>query len=246
MTDISLVIVNLNGIFSIIYVSISLIIAIKMIITHFKTKETLLLLVGLTWVGIVSPWFPSVISFLVSLINGVGIPETLYYIIGNVSAPFILIVWMIAFTEFFYTDKRNLLLGGSVIYGIVFEVVFFSLLAMGPQYIAHFNPPIDVEYQGLFLIFAASIILIMTTTGIIFSYKSIIVFDPETKIKGYFLLVAFISYAIGAFLDAAVEGGGYTLLIITRLILISSAIEWYMGFMLPEKVKNLLIKEKEA
>lgn len=232
-----------NGILVTIYVAISLIIAGKMIYSYFKVKERLLLLVGLTWIGIVSPWYPSVISFFVALVNDVGIPEELYYIIGNVAAPAILIVWMIAFTDFFYTNRRKIIIAGAIIYSIIFEVVFFTLLAMGPEFIAIFNPPIDVEYRGLFMFFAASIIGIMTATGIIFSYKSIVVIDPETKLKGYFLLVAFISYAVGAFLDAVIEGGGYLFLIVTRLILISSAIEWYFGFILPERVKRLFIKE---
>mgnify|MGYP006278409447 CR=1 FL=1 len=232
-----------NGIFVTIYVAISLIIGGKMIATYFKTKEQLLLLVGLTWIGIVSPWYPAVISFFVAFFNDVGIDPVAYYIIGNVSAPAILIIWMYAFTEFFYKNRRKILLGAAIIYSIAFEIIFFVLLAMGPEFIANFNAPIDVEYKGIFMIVAASVIIIMTTTGIIFSYKSIVVFDPETKLKGYFLLVAFISYAIGAFLDAAVEGGGYFLLIITRLILISSAIEWYCGFMLPDWVKRLFIKE---
>jgi len=233
-----------NGIFVTIYVAISLIIGGKMIATYLKTRERLLLLVGLTWIGIVSPWYPAVISFFVAFFNDVGILPEAYYIIGNISAPAILIIWIFAFTEFFYKNRRKLLLVASIIYSIAFEVVFFGLLIFAPGEIANFNPPIDVEYKGIFMIFAASVIVIMTTTGIIFSYKSIIVFDPETKLKGYFLLVAFISYAIGAFLDAAVEGGGPLLLVITRLILISSSIEWYCGFMLPEWVKGLFIKEE--
>jgi hypothetical protein len=215
-----------------------------MIYTYFKTNELLLLLVGLTWIGIVSPWYPSVISFFIAFVYDGGIPPTLYYIIGNVAAPAILLVWIYAFTEFFYTEKRLILMVAALVYSVIFEIVFFVLLGMGPDYIASFNPPIDVEYRGLFMIFAASIIVIMTTTGIIFSYKSISVFDPETKLKGYFLLVAFISYAIGAFLDAVVGGGNYILLILTRLILISSALEWYCGFILPEKVKQLFLREK--
>lgn len=232
-----------NGILVTIYVAISLIIAGKMIYSYFKVKERLLLLVGLTWIGIVSPWYPSIISFFVALVNDVGIPEELYYVIGNVAAPVILIVWMIAFTDFFYTNRRKIIMVGTIIYSVIFEIVFFTLLAMGPEFIATFNPPIDVEYRGLFMFFAASVIGIVTATGIIFSYKSIVVIDPETKLKGYFLLVAFISYAIGAFLDAVIEGGGYLFLIATRLILISSAIEWYFGFILPERVKRLFIKE---
>jgi hypothetical protein len=232
----------LNGTFSIIYVSISIIIAIHMILTYFKIGEKLLIFVGITWIGIVTPWLPSSISFIVALFNEVGIPRELYFIIGNIAAPAIIIIWMLAFTEFFYKDKKTILLTLAVVYGAVFEFVFLYILISDPVSIANFRPPIDVDYQGIFMIIAATIILYMLITGIIFSYNSIISYDRETKVKGYFLLVAFISYAVGAFLDAAISAG-IVLLIITRLVLISSAIEWYFGFMLPGFLKKKFVEE---
>jgi len=233
----------LNGIFSIIYVSISLIIAIHMILIYFKTKKNLLLLVGITWIGIVSPWFPSSVSFIVALFNEVGISRELYFIIGNIAAPILIIIWMLAFTEFFYKNRRTLLLIFSVIYGIIFESIFLYLLFTDPASIANFRPPTDVDYRGIFMVIAATVILYVLITGVIFSYNSIKTYDKETKIKGYFLLIAFISYGIGAFLDAAISAG-IALLVITRLILISSAIEWSFGFMLPDVFKKRFLKEE--
>lgn len=230
----------LNGSLSILYVLISVMVGLTMIAAYFKQKERLLLLVGFTWIGIVSPWYPSSVSFIVALFNnGVGIPALAYHIIGNITAPIFILIWLIAFTEFFFIQYKKFILGAGVIYGIVFEIILITLLIQGPETIGDFFPPIDIDYKGIYLILALSIIAILSSTGIYFSYQSIKTEKRKTKIKGYFLLAAFISYTIGAILDAAIQQN-YLFLIITRLILISSAIEWYFGFIMPKFLEKRL------
>ncbi|MFX0073637.1 MAG: hypothetical protein ACFFAO_21375, partial [Candidatus Hermodarchaeota archaeon] len=59
--------------------------------------------------------------------------------------------------------------------------------------------------------------------------------------KGKLLLIAVISFCIGGFLDASMPTTALTL-ILFRLLLISSAIEFYWGFILPSWMKNRLLK----
>ncbi|MBD3198216.1 MAG: hypothetical protein GF317_24415 [Candidatus Lokiarchaeota archaeon] len=230
-----------NGTFSLIFVVISVVIGITMILTYFKSNDKLLLLVGITWIGIVSPWYPSTISFLVALINDVGISRELYFLLGNVAAPVFIFIWLFAFTEFFYRKKRKIILLFGVVYGIIFEVIFLYLLIFDPSSIGTYTPPIDVDYEGIYMILALSIIIILLTTGIKFSYESIKARRKDLQLKGKFLLIAFISYGIGAILDAVVHQS-LVLLIITRIILILAAVEWYFGFILPDWLKEKLIK----
>ncbi|TXT65513.1 MAG: conserved membrane protein of unknown function [Promethearchaeota archaeon] len=212
-----------------------------LIYSYFKREEIFLVLVGISIIGIVSPWMPSSISFLVALFNdGMGIPETLYYIIGNVSGPIFIFIWLVAFTEFYYQKYRKFVLIASVVYGIFFEIVFFVLLILDPTNIGNFYPPVDVEFTGIYLVLAISIIMIFFITGIIFSYGSINTDDPELRLKGFFLMAAFISYLLGAFLDAAVQQN-YIYLIVTRGILISGAIEWLFGFITPKWLKDMIL-----
>jgi hypothetical protein len=184
---------------------------------------------------------PSSISFLVALFNdGMGIPEDLYYIIGNVCGPVFIVIWLVAFTEFYYQKYRKFVLSASIVYGIFFEIIFFALLILDPINIGNFYPPVDVEFTGIYLILAISIIMIFFITGLIFSYGSINNTDPEIRLKGFFLMAAFISYLLGAFLDAAVQQD-YIYLIVTRGILISGAIEWLFGFITPKWLKHKLL-----
>jgi hypothetical protein len=67
--------------------------------------------------------------------------------------------------------------------------------------------------------------------------------NPETRLKGKLLLVAFPSFAVGALLDSMIPTSPLTLIIL-RSILILSAIMFYTAFMLPNWIKKLFIKQK--
>ena len=79
-------------------------------------------------------------------------------------------------------------------------------------------------------------------SGINFALKTIELSTPEMELRGKLLLIAFPSFCIGAFLDALIPTNAITL-IVFRLILISSAIEFYLGFTLPDFIKKSLLKE---
>ena len=57
------------------------------------------------------------------------------------------------------------------------------------------------------------------------------------------MLFAFISFAVGAALDT-IFTGDIVILLITRMILISSAIEFYGGFILPDWMKKLFLRQE--
>jgi hypothetical protein len=70
-------------------------------------------------------------------------------------------------------------------------------------------------------------------SGILIARQSIRSEKPEIKLKGKFLLIAFILFVIGAFADAVLLLTVITLPII-RIILISSSVLFYFGFILPK------------
>ena len=231
-----------NGLFALIFVVISFIVGIRIAFNYFKHKRREFILMGLAWIGLSEPWWPSAISFILILTTGKGLPFELYVIIGNVAIPVGFLIWMVAFTDFFFKEQQKQVLIITIIFGIVFEIVFFYLLFTDPTLIGELSGPIDVEYKHFALGFLLAILLIILIMGLIISVVSIMSDNPEVKLQGKFLLIAFISFAIGGFFDAIHTLNIIGLLII-RILLISSAIEWYMGFLLPNWVKKLLIKE---
>ena len=92
------------------------------------------------------------------------------------------------------------------------------------------------------LAFQVFAIIISLISGIIFSIRTMKSDDPQVKLKGKFLLIAFVSFTVGALADAIIPMTPVTLVIV-RLILISSAIEYYFGFLIPKKLSDWLINE---
>ena len=234
---------TLNGIFSLIFVAISLFVGFVILSRYFKYKERIYLMVGATWILISEPWWPSSVSFLVALSNGVGIPPQAYFLIGNILVPLAIVFWLLAFTEFLYSEKRKLILSIFAIIGVVFEILFFSFLFLNPDLIGDLSGPVNVNYKSFIMVFLIIFLLIVVITGFLFANLSLKSKDPEVKLKGKLLIIAYISFSVGALLDSSVPFNEATILII-RLILILSAICWYGGFILPKWMKKFLLKNR--
>ena len=86
-------------------------------------------------------------------------------------------------------------------------------------------------------------ILVGIITGILFASKSMKSHSQEVRIKGKFLLAAFISFAFAAVIEALFHLEPITV-VITRTILISSAIEFYCGFILPKWMRQHFLVEE--
>jgi hypothetical protein len=236
-------VVILNGVFSLVFVAISLLVGFIILSKYFKYKERVYFLVGSTWVLISTPWWPSSLSFLVALSNGVGITPKVYFLIGNILVPLAVALWLLAFTEFLYTEKRKLILSVFTIIGLTFEVIFLVILFLNPDFIGELNPPVDVNYKSFIMIFLISFLIIVVVTGFLFANLSLKSKDPEVKLKGKLLIIAYISFSVGALLDSSIPLNE-VLIIITRLILILSSFFWYAGFLLPKWLKRYLLKTK--
>ncbi|MFX1366554.1 MAG: hypothetical protein ACFFCE_10035 [Promethearchaeota archaeon] len=232
-----------NGVCSLVFVFISLLVGVTIFSRYFRYKERIYLLVGATWILISCPWWSSSVSFIVALFNSVGIPPEAYFMIGNVLVPFAIILWLLAFTEFLYTEKRKLILLIFTLYGSIFEILFFAFLFVKPDLIGELNPPVDVRYDSFIMIFLISFLAIVVISGFLFANLSLKSKDPEVKLKGKLLIVAYITFSVGALLDLAIPLNEITI-IITRLILIISAICWYGGFLLPKVMKKFLLRSK--
>ena len=235
----------LNGIFSFMFVVISLVVGVLILLRYLRYKEKIYFLVGATWILISEPWWPSSLSFLVSLSNGVGLTPSLYFLIGNTLIPLAIILWLLAFTDFLFTEKRKMILLIFIIIGIIFEVIFYTFLFINPVLIGTSNSPVDVSYSFFIIIFLVFFVLTVVISGLLFARLSLKSDDPEVKLKGKLLVIAFIAFFVGALLDSSISLNEVGIIFV-RLILIASAIFWYGGFLLPHWMKKLFLKQKQV
>lgn len=232
----------LNVVLQIIFASISIIVGIKIISKYPKHKRTTLLLVGIVWIGMAEPWYASILSFLFHFTTGKIFTLELYLFIAVFFIPFTLIIWSIAFTMLVYKEKQKLILTIVIIYNIIFETIFLYFLFTEPSRLGILHGPINIEWQLFLQVYFFSVLAIFSITGILFFLKTQKSENPEVRLKGKFLLMAFLSYSIGSIIDAVVFTENIAILLITRLILITSAIEFYCGFILPEGLKKRVIE----
>ncbi|MHA1659840.1 MAG: hypothetical protein ACTSUT_12065 [Promethearchaeota archaeon] len=239
----------LQGSLSLIFVVLSLIVGITILLKYFTYKERVFALMGFSWMGLPTPYYPDAINFvLIVVFNATSdsIPplgEVACFIIGYALIPIFLLSWLTALTDFLYKNKQKIILAVFLIISVIFEAFFFYYLFTDLSLIGIFITPFQIRWSIFMELYLLSIILVFIVTGSLFASKSFKSESAEVRLKGRFLLAAFISFTIGAIIEALMHLDPITV-IITRSILISSAIEFYLGFILPDWLKNRLLKEE--
>lgn len=230
------------GIFSAIFVIINIIVGLKIASRYFRYKKWELLFVGIAWIGLASPWAPDALKPIYIIIDPAMINNTivlLNYIFNVLVIPIPVILWIIAFTKMLNLERkmRFLIIASIIIINLIFQII------IGVDFISVFNAnSIDSYaytslYLDIYLIISITFVLI---TGLWFARVSIQSPTEDISLKGKVLLIAFISFTIGAMIDAIFKIGLTN--IISRAILVSSSIEFYIGLILPEWSKKILLK----
>lgn len=144
-------------------------------------------------------------------------------------------------SEFLYKSKQKLLLGIFSAEAIIFEIIFLITFLTDFTLIGTRNSPFYVEWALFIDIYLIASIVLFLTTGILFARRSIQSIDEIVQLKGKLLILAFITFTIGTFLDVVIELTEITLLI-ARIFVIIAAFSFYFGFSLPDRIKNLILK----
>ncbi|TFG07010.1 MAG: hypothetical protein EU539_06190 [Promethearchaeota archaeon] len=225
--------------FSIIIVAIFALVGIEIIKVYKKTNERVYLCFGLTWIGIVEAWIPSAIVLIGFFMTGGSIlPPTVYFLIAIAGYPLTTLIWITGFTDILYKNKQKLF---QLIFGIgevLFEIIFLVFLFTDANLIGSFKSPVDVAYAPFVSLYILISLCIILLTGLLISIISIRGGEPENKLRGYLLCAALITLFIGGLLDAAAELDILGVVIV-RLLVISSAVEFYCAFVMPDFIKRL-------
>lgn len=235
----------LNGILSIVFIVISMILGLKILIKYFTSKNKLSVYIGLSWIGISEPWWPAGISFLIAIFRGnnglLNNPE-LYFLLGNIFLPIFLFFWIMGFTELVYKEKQKIIVSIIVIIEIFFELIFVLFLLTNPNMIGKLQSPVDVDYKGFIAAHLIFILTVLLISGFLLAKLMLTSEIVENKLRGKFIAIAFLSFVIGAFMDATMFLNIITLPI-ARLLLISCSIEFYCGWIFPKIIKNMFLKK---
>ena len=243
----------LQGTFSFIFVLISLYIGLRIFSAYFKQKNKLFIFVGITWIGMALPWVPDSVSLWMAILLSQTISIELYIFIGNAFIFPTLVCWMYACTQLIFRERKQLIMVLRIIICFLLEVIFLTIFFIDVSLLGNVNPirPFTAEFSLLLSIILVLVIFTILYTGLRLAQASLKAEDEDVKLKGKLLRAAFISFTIGALFDASLgmifEDPTNPLLsilvIVIRILLIFSALEFYGGFILPGWMKKLLKKK---
>ena len=229
-----------NGFFIICMVIVFFAVGISIAVKYFKHKQKLLLYIGIGWCGMAITYFFNVVMFLMFVTTGDIIDPSIQFI-GLTLTPYFMFLWLIGITELLIKEKQKIILISWSIFGAFIEIFFIYFLISDPSEIGDLKPPNDVEFTDFTIAYLMTVLVIILITGISFGYQGLKSDNPETKLKGKFLSIAFCSYVLGSILEVF-STISIIVLVLGRIIVMSSAVEFYIGTILPERIKKILKK----
>ncbi|TFG23625.1 MAG: hypothetical protein EU529_06700 [Promethearchaeota archaeon] len=235
-----------------ILISVCFVIILSVFVLHIaiKRKNKLLYAFCLFMLFLNTPWIPSAFGYLYWLITGKIFAYQIYILLGTMGIPIAFLTWFYIYTSLLHPHWKKYVLISIGIYSIIFYVYVFYFLFFAPgapidYLIGIKKTELDIEYRVFVLIYIASLLIIGAPTFLHFAIASIRTKDdPKIQWRGRFILISLILFMIGAPIDALFTPDPIFLVGI-RIILLLTALFFYMGFVMPDWVKKLLKLEME-
>ena len=224
----------ISGFFSLGLIISFILIGLTISLKYFKHRNRTLLFMGLFWICLSQAWWSSFINvFLIfTNINEQGLSPELYFLLTLTLIPFTGFFYISAMTDLIYNKYQKHFQVIEIVITVSFEIFCICNLIINPSLIITKTSPTLIVYS-IYLISGilglSSVILIF---GFLLSIEALKSDEREMKLKGKILIIAFILFLIGGIMDT-IE---FTTLLdfLDRIILILSAILFYIGFILPD------------
>lgn len=234
------------GSFTLLSVIVSTILGILITLKYREYRKVDYLAVGITWILLASPYWSDAIQFISVMGSGIQIPTNLYYFLANAFIAPIYITWIYALTNMIFVEHKKILRSVFGIIAILFETLFLTAFFINPDYLGEQKSAFVVEWVIWVQIYLLLSVAVLLVTGFLFARATLKSSKPEFKLKGIFLLTAFVSFTIATVIDViGADSPTEITILLARTFLIISSFCFYFGYTLPKFVKNLLLKEQE-
>ncbi|MFX1277544.1 MAG: hypothetical protein ACFFBP_08850 [Promethearchaeota archaeon] len=233
----------ISGISTLIFLIISMSIGLLIILKYFKFKSKSFLFIGLAFFGLYFHYIPVVVNVIYTFLTQDLINEVEFnLLLGFTPMPFFVIFWYLGFTELAFENKRKIFMTIIVIWSIIFIIIFFGLIfTNNASTLASVVNPVKMTFQPPFIALTTIFLILILIPYVLLAIEGLKTNSPEFKLKGYLILIGFILYPLGTVIDL-LSGGIILFILLARIIGIVSAIIFYLGLFLPERVKKIFIK----
>ncbi|MFX1239308.1 MAG: hypothetical protein ACFFAS_12505 [Promethearchaeota archaeon] len=222
-----------------IFTALSFLLGILMFQKYYQYKDKQLLLVGVTWIFLTTPWWGDAITFVYYIATSEVLPDPIYFFLANAFIAPIFYTWPKTIGELVIEDKPRLkkaIRSILMLWAIIFEIAFVSIFFIDPNLIGLRKDYYIADWAWFVSTFILSGSLLLTITGMVFSYKAITSEKPTIQLKGIFLMDAFLVFSVATFLEVLLDV--MPIVIIARILGISAALCFYIGFVLPKFIRK--------
>lgn len=233
-----------QGFFTLIRIAITITFGLIIMSKYYSNRRKEYFLIGLSSIIATSPWWGSSFSFLSIVFLDFEMGTFWFLFINNVFTPIAAVSWIYALSILICPTRKKMLVSLYSIICILFEILIITFLFIAPEMIGTKISALNSNIGVFSLLISIFFLLTIVITMSVFIWKSLQFEDQRIIWKARFLLLHIITFVVAAIMELLLP---LTLLAITivRLVQISGAIEGYLGWLLPEKISNWLIKEKK-
>jgi len=234
------------GSFTLLSVVISTILGILIALKYRKYRKMDYLTVGITWILLASPYWSDAIQFISVMISGIQIPTNLYFFLANAFIAPMYVTWIIALTKILFVKRKKILVVIFSSIAAVFETVFLIVFFIDHNLIGDQKSTFVVEWAIWIQIYLLISIALLLITGFLFARATIKAGQAELRIKGIFLLIAFVCFTVATVIDViGADSPTEITILLARTFLIISSLFFYIGYTLPKFAKKLFVKERD-
>lgn len=232
----------IQGFVGIINITITIIVGLKILSKYFTHKKVELFTVGLMMIFVTSAWWGATSAFLLYVLFDYEISDVAYIFISYGLVTITSIFWLYSFGYLVYPKSKWKITGTWLAICIVYTIFFMYFLFSNPSLLAVRVTRFDSETKTIVSGFVLLSLLISLITQYIFFRKSSASEDKRIKWKGRLILLGFLMFLIGGILDSVFQLNPISL-VLTRILLAVSSIISYIGWTMPDRVANWLVKE---
>jgi len=232
----------IQGFVGIINLAITTFVALKILSKYFAHKKVELLTVGFMMFFVSSAWWGSAFAFIFYVLFDYELSDVAYIFISYGLVSLSSIFWLFSFGYLVYPKSKWKIVGVWLAISIVYTIFFIYFLFTNPSLLAIRVTRFDSETKTIVSVYVLLSLLTSLIAQYIFFRRSSSSEDKRIKWKGRFIFLGFLVFLSGAILDSVVQLNPITLFL-TRILLAVSSIISYIGWIMPEKVANWLVKK---
>ncbi len=232
----------INAVSTTFYIIFSILLGLRISYKYLEFRKKELITVGISmFFGSSVYWSSSIAFFTILLFNYE--PALSFHLYFHMLVPIGFIFWFYSFSVLVYPKllKKIVLIFSTI--SILYVIFLYIFIVNDPDSLGRRTGKFTNEtflYINAYLSFSGVLTLI---TMIIFIRTIFLSDSPKIRLRGKFLSISVVFITIAAIIGTFFPDTAFIIILIRTLLIIGS-ITGYIGWIMPDKISNWLIKEE--